>query len=76
VETPRFDSLGWRRGDTNGDGAIDLDDFAAIYQNYTGAQTTPPSFRMTLREGDVDGDGDVDWSDAWEAASALAREAL
>jgi uncharacterized sulfatase len=76
VETPRFESLAWRRGDTNGDGAIDLDDFATIYEHFTGAQPTPPRFAKTLSEGDVDGDGDVDWDDAWEAASALARGVL
>lgn len=73
VETPRFESLAWKRGDTNGDGAIDYADIVTIADNFTGAQTSPPSFAKLLTDGDADGDGDVDWADAYQAAVSLAR---
>jgi len=73
VETRQFESLAWRRGDTNGDGVIDFADIATMAENFTGAQTSPPTFEKLLTEGDADGDGDVDWADAYQAAASLAR---
>jgi len=71
VETPRFESLAWLRGDTNGDGMIGLDDFETIMDEFTGAQTVPPTYAKTLQQGDVSGDGAVDWDDAYLALSSF-----
>jgi len=70
VETPRFESLAWLRGDTNGDGDVDRFDLAEIFRNLTGPQTAPPTFTKVLREGDLDGDGDVDSADVVQAFRA------
>jgi uncharacterized sulfatase len=73
IETPRFESLALRRGDTDGDGLVDWADLRTIADHYTGDQESRPSAPKTLREGDVDGDGDVDVSDAYQAVATIAR---
>ncbi|MBL8879548.1 MAG: hypothetical protein JNG88_10560 [Phycisphaerales bacterium] len=54
------------RGDVNGDGIVDMRDFAALQPNYG-------SSNATREEGDLDGDEDVDLDDALQLMANLGE---
>ncbi len=75
LERPLAASRAARRGDANGDDAVDVRDVVSTLRNLTGPQTLPPSFAKTLGEGDFDGDGDVDRADLDEVLGAARARA-